>query len=211
MIARWILKTFVELVFWAGIVSSFMRTADLFQNFAPMQFAGYSTAGWYGIVCAVSIESLIIIAKYYYLLDPDHANTAAQEFSIKAGLSAWALSFVAQGLDGVIVRDALDTLSPIARDVIYWVVPAVPLVVSGSLMLFGNQILNHKPSAGVPKRPNTVIESMKRAGNDTMDAYTRLMNSVGRDVPKTKRAESPKAAPPTTPKAAGDSAETFRQ
>jgi len=210
VISRFVLKLFIEIVFWAGIVSSFMRTADLFQNFAPSQFAGYSTVGWYGIMCAISIESLIVISKYYYMLDPEHANTAAQEFSVKAGLSAWALSFAAQGLDGIIVRDAMDTLSPIMRDMIYWIVPAVPLIVSGAIMIFGTQMLNYNPSSIAPKQPNPTVEKVKHLGSDTISAAQRWVNGIGRDAPKTKRAESPKATPPTQ-KAAGDSAEILFQ
>ena len=204
MIARWIIKTFIEIVFWTGIASSFMRTADLFQNFAPLQFAGYSTAGWYGIVCAVSIESLIIIAKYYYLLDPNRENSGAHEMSVKAGIAAWVLSFAAQGLDGVIVRDAMDALTPLAKDVIYWIVPAVPLMVSGALMIFGTQLIGQKTTrVDVPKRPNAAIETMKRVGNETMDAYSRFVNGIGRaETPKAK--QSPKAQPPHMTPNAGE-------
>lgn len=193
MIARWVLRTFVEIVFWSGIASSFMRTADLFQNFAPSQFGGYSTEGWYGIMCAVSIESLIIIAKYYYLLDPNRENSAAYEMSVKAGIAAWMLSFVAQGLDGVIVRDAMDTLSPLAKDVIYWVVPAVPLVVSGALMLFGSQLLGRAAhSSSMPKRPSEFSVRASSLGNAMYNWALRIFNPSS-TTPNTGK---PKVRPP---------------
>jgi hypothetical protein len=201
MIARWIVKTFIEVVFWAGVMSSFMRTADLFQNFAPAQFGGYSTAGWYGIICAVSVESLILIAKYYYLLDPTRSNTGAYEFSVKAGIAAWLLSFAAQGLDGVIVRDALDTLSPIARDVIYWVVPATPLAVSGALMLFGSQLVGgHQSTMSVPKQSlsqSLAMNPMIRAANRAIGKSSRWLDGLWIDSDKS--AEKPKAAPKVAP------------
>lgn len=183
MIAKMLFGLFIELIFWAGIASAFMRTSDLFQMFAPGQFGGYSTDGWYGILCAVSVESLILIAKYYYLLDPNRENKNAHEFSVKAGVAAWILSFTAQGLDGVFVRQAADTLNPLVRDVVFWLLPSVPLVVSGVLMLFGAQILGGNVSAH-PTKP--------KAESDTLVSglFAKVMPKGG------KPAESPKVSPP---------------
>lgn len=129
VVERWI-RGFV---FWLSVAICGLKTSELMAHFAPDNIFGFTgVAGYYGFACMLLIEGLFVVMKYRLERQmPDNARIITGVF---AGI-LWGVSFIAQGLDSIVMDGAIETLPVEMQLLVTWIIPAVPALVMGAMAL----------------------------------------------------------------------------
>lgn len=127
------LEVIKEGIFWLAILWAYFKTAELLSFFSPHNIFGFvGIESWYGYGAAIMVEGMFVVMKYRLQYDKEPVS---QMFSTLMAVGALAVSFIAQGLDTVVLQGKISSLPLPMQQIFAVVVPAIPVIVVSAIAI----------------------------------------------------------------------------
>ena len=139
-------------VFLIAAFMLFLKTSELLGTFAPAEFLGYTGIGpIYGIVCALLVEGLLVVAKLNLSRTQSSWNWL---YSLLLILVTFTLSAMAQVADGFLIRQTLANQPMAIQYLVNYGVPLVPSIILA--LVLGKSIVGSLPEMKADPAPAKV-------------------------------------------------------